>query len=95
MKSWAETCAADIKEEAEVRKPLDVVCHEIVHDYILLNNQGDFEILEKLNLEPDRKEIEYNLKMTYFEYFRKSLNQLEKFNSFFNFKIEYFKKNLH
>lgn len=95
MKTWAESCASDIKNESEVRMPMDLVCQEIVNDYLSLNNQGDFEILEKLNLEFDRKEIEYNLKLSYFEYFRTSTNQIEKFYSFFDFKISFYKENLY
>lgn len=30
MKTWAEECAKEIKDEKEIRKPLDVACHELL-----------------------------------------------------------------
>lgn len=46
MKAWAEECAKEIKDEKELRKPMDVACNEILQAYIDLNNKGVFNILE-------------------------------------------------
>jgi hypothetical protein len=30
IKTWSEKCATDLKEEAEMREPLDMASHEIL-----------------------------------------------------------------
>ncbi|CAD8161174.1 unnamed protein product [Paramecium pentaurelia] len=88
MKAWAEECAKEIKDEKEIRKPLDVACHELLQAYIDQNNKGEFDILQRLNTDPKRKLIEFSLKLTYINYFRFAIDQLDKFTVFFSKKRE-------
>ncbi|CAD8080526.1 unnamed protein product [Paramecium sonneborni] len=88
MKAWAEECAKEIKDEKEIRKPLDVACHELLQAYIDQNNKGEFDILQRLNTDPKRKLIEFSLKFTYLNYFRYAIDQLDKFTVFFTKKRE-------
>ncbi|CAD8081957.1 unnamed protein product [Paramecium sonneborni] len=88
MKAWAEECAKEIKDEKEIRKPLDVACHELLQAYIDQNNKGEFDILQRLNTDPKRKLIEFSLKFTYLNYFRFAIDQLDKFTVFFTKKRE-------
>lgn len=39
---WSQVCGSDIKDESDIREPLDKATQEIVEAYIKLNNQGDF-----------------------------------------------------
>ena len=80
---WAEKCSQDIKNEHFIRTSIRSICDEIVQGYLKESNKGNFNNLIKLNKNMKRKLCEFKLRVLYWDYYRQSFKNFEKYFNYF------------
>ena len=91
---WASICTEEIKNEIQTREFYKEKCNSIIKEYFNEICNGDFSYFIVLNKDEERKCVEYQLRYTYWNYFRIANLHLLNYSQFFRAKINLYSKKI-